>query len=141
MPYINYYNEFIKAQSVIGAPFEPQPLVGKGIFKFNSLANTANGKQRVPFYCRTGAQSFGTPVERKRFTQIEFHGKGTLYVRVYVDGVWIIDSMVTLTETPSKDRRLGIPIGTKGYTMDIEFCGDADLRAIEYEYSPTNRTS
>ena len=92
-------------------------------------------------FVRTGQQSFGTPAERKRFTQVEFHGKGTLYVRIYVDGIWISDATVTLSESPSKDRRVGIPTGTRGYVMDIEFCGDADLRAIEFEYKPMQRSS
>ena len=26
-------------------------------------------------------------MERKRFTQIEFHGKGTILARIYVDGI------------------------------------------------------
>lgn len=80
-------------------------------------------------------------MERKKYRQIEFHGKGTLYCRVYVDGVWICDGSVTLTETPSKDRRLGIPIGTRGYNIDIEFCGDADIRALEVTYDNMSSTS
>ncbi len=83
----------------------------------------------------------GGAMERKRFRQIEFHGRGSLYCRVYVDNIWICDGSVTLTETPSKDRRLGIPIGTRGYNIDIEFCGDADPRALEVTYDEMSSTS
>lgn len=141
MPYLDYYNEFVGAESIIGYPFTPEPLVGKAIFKFNSTSSVSNSRQRIPMFVRTGAQSFGNPSERKRFTQVEFHGKGTLFVRIYVDGVWIIDAPVTLSEAPSKDRRVGIPVGTRGYVMDIEFCGDADIRAVEYDYKPMSSTS
>ncbi len=139
--YIDYYTEFTGAESIIGYPFAPTPLVGKAIYKFNSTSSVSNNRQRVPMFIRTGAQAFGQPAERKRFTQVEFHGKGTLFVRIYVDGVWISDATVTLSEAPSKDRRVGIPTGTRGYTIDIEFCGDADLRAVEYEFKPMARTS
>ena len=141
MPYVDYFNEFAASESVIGRAFAPVALVGKAIYKFNSNSSVSNSRQRVPMFVRTGQQSFGTPAERKRFTQIEFHGKGTLYVRIYVDGIWISDATVTLSESPSKDRRVGIPTGTRGYVMDIEFAGDADLRAIEFEYKPMQRSS
>ena len=90
---------------------------------------------------RTGQQAFGNPTERKRFQQLEFHGKGTVKCRVYVDGVWICDASATMSETPTKERRIGIPVGTKGYTLDVEFCGDADVRAMECAYSSMSETS
>lgn len=85
--------------------------------------------------------SFGDPSERKRFQQIEFHGKGTVFCRVYVDGVWIVDASATMTESPSKDRRVGIPVGTRGYTVDLEFSGDGDIRAVEFSFTPMSSTS
>lgn len=125
----NFYG-FYAAQAKLD-DFAPATLTGRGVYRFNASATT-----RIPLHVRTGQQSFGNPVERKRFTQVEFHGKGTVYCRVYVDGIWVIDAAATLTETPTKDRRIGIPVATKGYTMDLEFSGDADIRAVEFEYKP-----
>lgn len=133
---IDNFNAFVAAESAL-ASATPSTINGRAIYRFAP----PYGVSRIPIHIRTGAQSFGAPDERKKFKQIEFHGKGTLYVRVYVDGVWISDGSVTLTETPSKSRRFGLPVGTKGYALDVEFCGDADLRAVEYEVSPMGATS
>ena len=127
--------EFYAAESDISA-FVPTTLSGASVWKFQP-----SGPNHIPLHVRTGAISMGQPAERKRFTQIEFHGKGTLWVRIYVDGVFVIEGQVTLTETPSKDRRLGIPVGTKGYIIDAEFAGDADIRAVEFAYAPMGSTS
>ena len=123
-------NNFVAAESQM-LPMTPATLVGRGIYSFN-----ASSTFRIPIHIRTGNQSFGNPVDRKRFTQVEFHGRGTVMVRIYVDGTYIGQWPATMTETPSKDRRIGIPIGIRGYVMDLEFAGDADIRAIEYEYKP-----
>lgn len=130
------FNAFVAAESTLSS-VAPTTLNGRSIYKFA----TAYAPERVPLHIRSGAQTFGAPDERKRFHQIEFHGTGSLYVRVYVDGVWISDGSVTMTETPSKDRRFGLPVGTKGYSLDVEFCGDAALRAIEYTISRLSETS
>ena len=136
---------FVEAQAEIGTSFTPTLLQGQAIYQFNA------DQQRIPLFIRTGPMAFRdqrmpfmqpVPVERHRFDQIEFHGKGTLYVRLYVDGVWITDSTVTMTETPSKDRRFGIPRGTRGYTPDLEIAGDIEfLRAIEFTYRPMSSPS
>ena len=134
------FNSFIAAENTLSTA-APSTLTGRAIYKFNPL----QALKRIPLHVRTGPQTLqnmhdyrqydaAQPTERKRFDQVEFHGKGNLYVRVYVDGVWIADGYVTLTETPSKDRRMGLPTGTKGYLIDLEFCGDSDLRAVEYSY-------
>ena len=133
------FNTFYAAEAALSTA-SPVTLNGRSIYRFNP----PYGQQRIPLHIRTGAnpmQNPGGAMERKRFRQVEFHGKGTLYVRAYVDGIWIADSTVTLTETPSKDRRFGLPIGTRGYTMDLEFCGDADLRALEVTYDEMSSTS
>ena len=111
-------------------------LTGASVWKFGTSLTT-----RIPIHCRTGLQSFGDPTERKRFRQIEFHGKGSVYCRVYVDGVFICESNATMTETPDKERRIGLPVGTKGYCMDVEFAGDAEVRAIEFTISKMASTS
>jgi hypothetical protein len=126
---------FLAAQALMQSVV-PSTLTGRGIYSFNAPSSS-----RIPIHIRTGNQSFGTPVERKKFTQVEFHGRGTLQVRVYVDGVYVGQWPATMTETPAKDRRIGLPVGTRGYTMDLEFAGDADVRAVEYEYKQMSATS
>jgi hypothetical protein len=134
------FNTFYSAESTLSSA-APVTLNGRAVYRFAP----PYGVTRIPLHIRTGEQALhnlsdmkkydaGDPVGRKRFQQVEFHGKGSLYVRVYVDGSWVSDGTVTLTETPSKSRRLGIPIGTRGYMIDVEFCGDADVRAVEFTY-------
>lgn len=127
---------FYAAESTL-ASATPATINGRAVYRFAP----PYGSARIPIHIRTGAQTFGAPDERKRFQQIEFHGTGSLYIRAYVDGVWIADGTITMTETPSKDRRFGLPVGTRGYSLDIEICGDAAPRAIEYTVSPTSSTS
>jgi len=114
----------------------PDASTGRSVWKFAKAKSL-----RIPMHCRTGYQAMGNPTERKKFRQIEFHGTGTVYCRVYVDNVYICEGSITMTEVPSKDRRLGLPIGTRGYAMDLEFACDGNLRAIEYAYSPMKATS
>lgn len=109
---------------------------GRAIYKFGGDL-TAN----VPIFGRTGQMSLGNPTERKKFHRIEFHGRGTLAVRVYIDGVAIADKIVTLTEASNRIRAVNLPRGTKGYTIDIEFAGDAEIRAIEIGYDSMSSTS
>ncbi len=134
------FNAFYAAEATLSTA-APTTINGRSVYRFNP----PYGVQRIPIHIRTGANPIperGGAMERKRFRQIEFHGKGSLYVRAYVDGIWIADSTVTMTESPSKDRRFGLPIGTRGYNLDIECCGDVEfLRAIEVAYDPMDTTS
>ena len=130
------FNGFYASEASI-ASFVPATLNGRSIYRFAPPYGTT----RIPLHIRTGAQSLGAPTERKKFTQVEFHGKGTVWVRIYVDGIYIGEWPATMTESPSKDRRIGIPTGIRGYTMDLEFAGDADIRAVEYSYTPMQSTS
>lgn len=124
------YSLFYAAESTLSGPPVLTQLNGRSIYRFNPQHNESG---KVPLHVRTGAMTFGAPHERKRFRAIEFHGSGTIYVRVYVDGTWISDGSVTMSESPSKNRRMGLPIGTTGYAVDVEFCGDANIRAVEFD--------
>ncbi len=135
------FNGFYAAESTIASSV-PTTLNGRAIYRFATPYGTTRIRTtRIPLHIRTGAQSLGAPTERKKFQQIEFHGKGTVWVRIYVDGIYIGEWPATMTESPSKDRRIGIPTGIRGYTMDLEFAGDADIRAVEYSYTPMQSTS
>ena len=133
---LDNFNAFVAAENTLST-CAPNTLSGRGVYKFNP----PQAVTRIPLHVRTGPIRVGQLTERYKFQQIEFHGKGTLFIRVYVDGVWICEGDVTLTETPSKDRRLGLPTGTRGYILDLEFCGDADIRAIEFNAAPMARPS
>ena len=100
----------------------------------------------IPIHIRTGQQSLGSITERDQFHHIEFHGyginPGTARVRVYIDGRYVCDDMVTLTEAPNKTRRTCIPVGQQnGYSIDVELAGHCELRAIEFCYTPMPSTS
>jgi hypothetical protein len=101
---------------------------------------------QLPFHFRTGQQTLGDVGERKRFKYIEFHGAGvnpgTLRVRVYIDGRYVCDGNITMTETPDKKRRVNVPIGRQiGYTIDVECAGVGNLRLIEFTFDSTNSQS
>lgn len=123
------FNGFFAAQATM-ATFAPTTINGRSVYKFNSAS------QNIPLHIRTGQQSFGNPAGRKKYGHIEFHGSGTITCRVYVDGVYVCDRSATMTEDSSKSRRIGLPVGTKGYTIDLEIVGDARIRAIESSYTP-----
>jgi len=101
---------------------------------------------KLPFHIRTGPQGLGDVSDRKNFSHVEFHGygstPGTLRVRVYIDGRYVCDGNVTLSENPNTHRRINIPIGRKiGHTIDLEICGNANLRSIEYTFEGTDSPS
>jgi len=100
------------------------------------LARWGKGSERVPWYIRTGPMAQGNPVDRKRYRYLEFHGSGTVNVRVYVDGRIAASATVTTTETPNQPRRLNLPRSTWGYSMDLEATGDAELFAMELKFNP-----
>lgn len=100
----------------------------------------------MPYYIRTGAQAFGDPVERKRFKQVEFHSDGpstgTIACRVWIDGRYVCDGIMSPTETPNKIRKINLPRGMNtGYTIDVEIAGNVQFRALEFGYEPMERTS
>jgi len=100
----------------------------------------------MPIHLRTGQQSLGSVTERDQFHHVEFHGyginPGTARVRIYIDGKYVCDDQVTLSENPTKTRRTCIPIGRQnGYTIDVEIAGQCEIRAIEFCYQPMPSTS
>lgn len=106
------------------------------IFNFNSPQAAT-----VPIWALTGEVTCDAPHERKVFRRIEFHGIGSIYVRTYVDGRYISESMVVATETPSKERMLALPRGTRGYSIQLELSGIFELDLIEIGYESFPRTS
>ena len=111
---------------------DPPDFGGFAIYRFNPPKARA-----IPVGVRTGETSFGSPTELKRIDYIDFHGEGTLIVRVIVDKIWVIDGRVTMTENPSKTRRFCLPTGLSGYVINLEYYGVIELlRAIEISYRP-----
>jgi hypothetical protein len=98
------------------------------------LARFGKGKNRIPWYIRTGPMSQGDPTNRKRYRVIEVHGKGTVDARVYVDGQVVARSKATPAETPAGKRKINLPKGTRGYEIDLEMAGDADLFGLELQW-------
>lgn len=121
---------FITAQSKMES-FDPLSIGGRGIYRF-----AASKTSRIPMHVRTGYTALGSPTERKRFKYVEFHGEGMIHCRVYVDGIIVVDTTVNMDESAFRFRRIGIPTGTRGYAIDLEFSGNAKVRAVEYGYMP-----
>jgi hypothetical protein len=115
-PEINVNNEF-------------EPNVGLSIWKLFA------GRNNMPMFVRAGQRGFGTFSERKKFSQLEFYGSGTMSVRVFIDGRHITDDIVTLTEAPSRPRKMNLPRGNRtGYNLDFEVMGDTSRLIVEYLY-------
>lgn len=111
---------------------------GDSIYKFD------DGDGRLPILIRTGEQSLGTPSERKHFRQIELTGQGVnnglLGVRVWIDGRYLCEGRITMTETSTCVRRVNIPVSKSvGYTIDVEISGSADIRGMEIKFEEFNR--
>lgn len=102
---------------------------GRSVWKLFS------GNLNMPIMVRTGAKALENVTERKAFHQIEFYGNGNLSVRVYIDGRWVCDSVLTLSEGPSKPRRMNLPRGNRtGYSIDLEIYGDTNRLVTEITY-------
>ena len=95
-----------------------------------------NGKGNMPLVIRSGQKGFGNTTERRKYEHLEFYGNGTLYARCYIDGNWIADDIVSLTELPSKARKFNLPKGQRlGYNLDFEAYGDTNRLVVEYGYA------
>ena len=95
-----------------------------------------NGKGNMPLVIRSGQKGFGNTTERRKYGHLEFYGNGTLYVRCYIDGNWIADDTVSLTELPNKERMFNLPKGKRlGYNLDFEAYGDTNRLVVEYVYA------
>ena len=102
---------------------------GKSIWKLFS------GNGNMPIMIRTGSKSLESISERKAFHHLELYGNGTISVRVYIDGRWVADDILTLAEGPTKPRRMNLPRGNRiGYTIDLEIYGDTNRLLTEIEY-------
>lgn len=130
----------IQADTGFGNQFIPDftlpPLAtNPTIYTFNS------SRQNVPIRYLSPDINFDARHERKRFRFIEFHGRGTAAVRVFVDGRLINSGNVCATEDPSHQRKFMLPRGTRGYTLKLEVAGLIDIRLIEVAYEPMPWTS
>ena len=128
--YQNYLDKQISFSNTFVYPYAD----GDAVYKFNASSLGA-----IPLFIRTGAQSLGAPTERKRFNRIEFHGEGinngVLAVRVYIDGRYLCDGRVTMTENGTCVRRVNLPVSKAvGYAIDVEFTGMVRLRGMEIRY-------
>lgn len=93
--------------------------------------------QKIGMFIRTGPMDMGMPSIRKRFSRVVFYGKGSLSCRVMCDGHLVAQDLnVDITEGSNYSRAVNIPNGTKGYCIDIEFCGLNEPKAVEVEYEP-----
>lgn len=107
-----------------------------------SIWKLFSGKSNMPLFIRSGQKGFGNTTERRRYEQVEFYGNGRFAIRVYIDGRHIADDIVTLTEAPSRPRRLNMPRGNRmGYVVDMEVAGDTDRIIFEYAFSDLPRPS
>ena len=98
------------------------------------LSRFGKGKERIPWYIRTGPMSQGEPTRRKRYRYLEFQGEGSVDVRVYVDNRVVARGRMIAIETPNHLRRLNLPRSCWGYALDIEMAGDAELFAVSVKF-------
>ncbi len=124
-------NEFIAAQSVFNTPFTPSPTSGQAI-----ITLFTNNTQRIPLFLRTGPKGCGSPNVRKTFKRLTIFGRGSVAIRVYVDGRLVINQAIaTASGADHGHRAVNFPRGTEGYVVDIEIAGDYDPRMMGVEYT------
>lgn len=77
--------------------------------------------------------------DRVRWHYIDVHGVGSGTLKVYVDG-WDATAggaaAFVASQTPSQARRVNLPNGAAGYTLDLELAGDLNLVCCEVCFSP-----
>ncbi len=92
----------------------------------------------MPFHVRSGPRKISDDGRRKWIRGIVFHrvgvGAASLKVRVWVDGRLICVGGLEMDETPIRSRKISLPRGTCGYTLDIEIVGNAPIRHVEAEW-------
>lgn len=98
------------------------------------LARWGKGRERIGWYIRSGPMSQGRPTVRKRYRYLEFYGSGSVEARVSVDGTVVAQGVVSAIETPSHARRLNLPRSCRGYAMDVELAGSAELMALSLAF-------
>lgn len=128
----HYYKYWLKEETKLGTA--PQEGISGTTYLYTGFTG-----QKMPMHIRLGPNACGSPSEKKRFRNVEFHGRGSqsgeLRVRVYIDDHYVCDGRVVLSEQPSKHRTIGIPIRRQvGYTIDIEFVGVSAPRLVEINY-------
>lgn len=124
---------FLLAQGGMTDSFTPTASSSMGVCRWD-WANV----DRIPYHIRTGQQSMGDPTTRKKFWETRLYGsenQGTLHVRLYIDGRYVCDGRSILANNYNQFRKIPVPNGwNAGYTLDVEFAGDAKFRTIEYNY-------
>lgn len=92
-------------------------------------------------HLRTGPITQASLSDRVQWNWLEFHGTGTGRVKIWIDG-WEVTkgspgyASFKASETPSMARRVQIPRGAWGYTIDFEVTGSYELLAVEVAFSP-----
>ena len=92
----------------------------------------------VPFHVRSGPRKVSDDGRRKWIRGLVFFrvgiGAGSLKVRVWVDGKLACVGIVEMDETPLRARKMPLPRGVCGYTVDVEVVGTVPLRHTEVEW-------
>jgi hypothetical protein len=131
----NNFLSFAKYENQMGvdATMTTSGTVTRNIFHW-----VASEKYAVPYHIRTGDNSLGAPLIKKKFRDIRFHAledRGTLHVRIYIDGRYVCDGQSTVSTNPNKIRQINIPANKcMGYSIDLEISGEVPLRGAVYTY-------
>ncbi len=137
MPNLNNEQPFFDAEATLSSSATFTEFLGVQVVKLES-ANTC-----IPYTIRTGEQSLGNPLERKRFNHVEIHGNGAgnARVRIYIDKRYVCDGNASFTETSSTTRKVNIPLSRSvGYTIDIEMACTGKIRGMEISYDPVGES-
>jgi hypothetical protein len=123
----------------VGVSFAATTTVFRNIYTFGT-----DKTQLIPYHIRTGDNALGEPLIKKKFRDVRFHAledKGTLHVRIYIDGRYVCDGQSTVATNPNKIRQVNIPIQKcMGYCIDLEFSGDVPLRGVVFTYDVLDGT-
>ena len=133
--FISNLQVYYDAQVSFSNSFSPTPLTGGAIYRFDPQGETT----KLPILIRTGAQSLGSPSERKHFRQVELTGEGynngLVGVRIWIDGRYVCEGRITMTDTATCVRRINLPVNKSvGYTIDVEISGMANIRVMEIKF-------
>ena len=130
--------KFIAAESDFNQTFSPTVVsTSQVLYRFNPSFG-----QNVPMRFRTGEVTANAPYMRKRWREVRLNGSGSCQLRVFIDGALLPLATgltyvnLVLTESPIHPTRVMLPIGSWGYSVSVEICGDGVVRLIEFGFDP-----
>lgn len=105
---------------------------------FGDINSTDRDPIRTFMRIRTGKMN-PAGANRATWNHVDFHGKGRVWAAFYLDGLRIPETgwaEAEASETPTNSRRILMPRGLHGYSMNIDMVCEGELLFVEADVDP-----